>query len=68
MSEPTWSSVLNPCEQFVENLRARIKDNNSWCLYAENKNDKRNKCPKACKRNAQLCMCGMYIKEQEQDE
>lgn len=50
--------ILNPDEEFVSNLRQRIKDNGKYCLYTD-KNNKKNKCPKPC-RNGE-CLCGMYI-------
>lgn len=54
-------SMLHPDPEFVQNIRYRVKENNGWCLYCQNKNNKANKCPKACKRRAENCMCGMYI-------
>jgi len=53
--------ILNPIDEFVESIRKRVRDNGGYCLYAE-KGDKKNKCPKCCKK-ADSCPCGMYIKE-----
>lgn len=50
---------LNQDEEFVENIRKRVRDNGGYCLYEE-KNNKANKCPKPCKRSGE-CMCGLYI-------
>lgn len=58
-------SIRNPDDEFVSNLKDRIKDNNGYCLYAENRNSKQSKCTKWCKKDASKCMCGMYIQSDD---
>lgn len=55
--------ILNPCDEFVEVLKYDIKNNNGYCTEVQEKN-KTTKCPKRCKKNPQLCSCGMYVKAQ----
>lgn len=52
---------LNPDDNFVKNLKKRIKNNNKYCLNKE-KGNQDNKCP--CKefRENGNCECGMYFK------
>lgn len=38
------AEILNPDEEFVRNLKKRIKSNGGYCLNKE-KNTKDNKCP-----------------------
>lgn len=51
--------MLNPIEEFVNEIKRRIKDNNGYCIEADEKT-KQNKCPKYCK-NMSDCPCGLYI-------
>lgn len=53
--------ILNPVEEYVNNVKQRVKDNGGYCLYAD-KNSKKNKCPKYCKAMPD-CPCDMYIQE-----
>ena len=62
-SKTNWNeSILNPVEEFVKGLRRKIKDNNGYCLYAMNHNNKADKCPKGCHKQADECDCGMYVR------
>lgn len=53
--------IINPIEEFVADIKHRVRDNGGYCLYAE-KTSKANKCPKYCKSSDE-CLCGMYIKD-----
>lgn len=53
--------IANPIDEFVEDIKRRVRDNGGYCLYAE-KTDKNHKCPKYCKPMDE-CLCGMYIKD-----
>lgn len=56
--------VMNPDDQVVGYLKARVKDNNGYCIYCDKENrNKTMKCPKACKSDDKDCVCGMYVKE-----
>ncbi len=56
--------ILNPIEEFVDDIKRLVRDNGGYCLHAE-KGVKANKCPKYCKQ-MDSCPCGMYIPEQEE--
>lgn len=55
---------LNPVEEFVYEIKRRIRDNNGYCIEADEK-CKQNKCPKYCK-NMNDCPCGLYIRSNDQ--
>lgn len=52
--------ILNPDEEFVRNLKKRIKSNGGYCLNKE-KNTKDNKCPCLAFEEKGVCDCGLYI-------
>ena len=58
--------ILNPIEEFVDDIRHLVRDNGGYCIHAE-KGNKQNKCPKYCK-NLDDCPCGMFIKAREEEQ
>lgn len=61
-------SVLNPVEEFVEHIKRQVKDNNGFCIYDQSHNNKKMKCPKACGRDAEKCMCGLYVNNEPEGD
>ena len=58
--------IRNPDENFVKNLRRRIRRNNGYCpCKLEKKPD--NKCPCRDFREGRGCDCGYYIEVKEGD-
>ena len=55
------ATMLNPDEEFVRNLKKRIKENNKFCPCQVNKN-RDTKCPCLLFRETEECLCGLYIK------
>lgn len=61
MPEPK-KTILNPDDEFVKNLKKRIKDNGKYCLNKPKGNND-NKCPCKEYRETGDCACGMYIED-----
>lgn len=57
----TYETILNPDEEFVRNLKKRIKDNGKHCPNQKEKN-RDTKCPCLHFRETDECLCGLYIK------
>ena len=53
--------ILNPDDEFVRNLKKRIKANSGYCPCAIVKNQD-TKCPCKDFREEGECHCGLYIK------
>lgn len=60
-------TIVNPDEEFVRNLKKRIKDNGKHCPCQIEKN-KDTKCPCKIFRETGECMCGLYITVEDDDE
>ena len=60
-------SMVNPDEEFVRNLKKRIKDNSGYCLNKP-KGLASNKCPCDAFRNTGECDCGLYIHDLFEEE
>lgn len=63
MNNDNYEVRLNPDDNFVKNLKKRIKSNNKYCLNKP-KGDQDNKCPCKDFRENGNCECGMYFKIQ----
>lgn len=62
-----FKTMLNPDDEFVRNLKKRIKDNNKYCPCQIEKNAD-TKCPCKMFRETQECMCGLYIRVEVDEE
>lgn len=60
-------SMVNPDDEFVHNLKKRIKDNSGYCLNKA-KGVSENKCPCQAFRETGECDCGLYIKDLFEEE
>lgn len=57
-------TIINPDDEFVKNLRKRIKANNGFCpCQIERTQD--TKCPCKDFRETKECHCGLYINVEE---
>lgn len=56
-----YKVIKNPDEEFVRNLKKRIKDNNKYCPCRIEKTQD-TKCPCREFRETGDCICGLYIK------
>lgn len=54
--------MLNPDDEFVKNLKKRIKANSKYCINKE-KGNPDNRCPCKQFQNTGECACGMYIQD-----
>ena len=52
--------MKNPDDEFVRNLKKRIKSNGGYCPNKE-KTSKANKCPCKAFEKTGACDCGLYI-------
>ena len=55
------ATMLNPDDEFVRNLKKRIKQKNKFCPNQEARS-KDTKCPCLLFRETEQCLCGLYIK------
>ena len=58
-----YEIIQNPDEEFVRNLKKRIKQNNKFCP-CQVERSKDTKCPCKLFRETEECLCGLYIKVQ----
>lgn len=57
-------TIINPDDEFVKNLKKRIKYNNGFCPCKIEKTQD-NKCPCKDFRETRECHCGLYINIEE---
>ncbi len=57
-------TIINPDDEFVKNLKKRIKSNNGFCPCKIEKTQD-NKCPCKDFRETKECHCGLYINIEE---
>ena len=62
-----YKTILNPDEEFVRNLKRRIKDNSKHCPCQIGKT-KDTKCPCKLFRETEECLCGLYIRVPDDTE
>ena len=53
--------IKNPDQEFVKNLKRRIKDNGGYCPCRPSKIPE-NKCPCSAYREDGECICGLFIR------
>lgn len=58
--------IKNPDDEFVRNLKKRIRDNSGFCPCKLDK-VKDNKCPCVEFRTTGYCCCGLYIQSPIED-
>ena len=56
-----YKTIKNPDDEFVKNLKKRIKDNGKHCPCQIEKTDD-TKCPCKLFRETDECLCGLYIR------
>lgn len=57
---------LNPDKEYVEEVRARLKDNDGYCPHRIDKTpDTKCLCKDFRSMKEGMCHCGLYIKEED---